>query len=347
VPKALVFSRDVGGTRGLIPVVKILQERKFEIKWVAQEDGGGKDILSAQGIKHCYIKSPQDIKCPDLIVSSACSGQGVEAVRFFNSAKSVVVQDQRGAGLKNWSEGSRPSFIFVNDNIDVEITFNAWRGYKSSQIIISGYPALDSYADFNTARSRNKIYDLFKIDDGKPAVLFAGVWWETGHAISELVESLNALSEDVYLIPRLHPGMKDETPEELPLWEESLAKFRGVLIDTHAPGVDIRDLISVSNLVVSIFSTVLTEAAILRKPNIAILYPDRGMKIYRRLTGLNYYPMVSLGCTDIACNRIELMEKLQKGISGSLDLSESQGKVFKCDGKNSERIADFIEDIIQ
>lgn len=342
--------RDVGGTNALIPVMDLLKT-KYKIRWIAQENGRGKEVLESLGYNFdifSYDRLFQDKNTPNLVVSSMCSDAGHSLARFLKGICPIVaIQDQWTAGLNDvWiNEEYQPDFVLVNDEFDKSLVLKAWFGINPHSIVVTGYPALDKYARFEIQAIKTRVRTKLLLIDDKPVVLFAGQWQQTGHALGELVRALNEIGREVYLVARIHPAMKDNAPEELPLWERALAEFHsGVVVDSSY--LDISDVLAASDAVLSMYSTILTEAAVLKLPNIAILYPGYGQKVYRETAKLEEYPMVSSGCTAMARDYAELRDLVYRALSSGLGLCAAQEKTFRLDGKNAERAADFISRLI-
>lgn len=344
----LAVCKDVGGANALLPVMDIL-ESMYQIRWIAQENGRGKDVLGSLGHNFEFYSPSNQISKDNVVavVSSMCSTAGQDLVKIFKGHCPIItIQDQWGAYLTDtWNE-HRPDYILVNDDIDKEIVLKFWHQYGSNQVVITGYPALDKYAYFDVLLARVKVKDYLSLVLGKPVILFAGQWWNSGHALTELVSVINDLGEDVYLVARPHPGMRDNVPEEVPLWEKALADFNSGTVVDSSSYKNMSDLIAASDIVISMYSTTLMEAAILRLPNIAVLYPNHGMREYAEATKLDEFPMVSLGCTAKAENRQELRDSVRTGLTGDLNLHSAQEKTFQLDGKNSLRAAKFISSLI-
>lgn len=346
MPERIVFvCRDVGGANALLPVADLLN-KKNQIRWLVQEDGRGKDVLKNLGRDfEIYSFSGQASKDNiAAVVSSMCSKAGQDLARHFKGFCPIIaIQDQWTAGLNDiWTDPCcRPDYILVNDRLDRNFVLKTWPGYGENRVVITGYPALDKYVNLDINGIKTSVKKRLSLIENKPIVLFAGQWWQTGHAITELIKALNDLRLDIYLIARPHPAMKDNTPEELPLWNDALANFKsGTLVDSSSVGIS--DVIAVSDLVLSMYSTTLNEAAILRLPNIAILYPGYGLKVYQDVSKLYEYPMVSLGCTAKAQNREELKRLVRTALTGDLGLRSAQEETFHLDGKNALRAAEFI-----
>lgn len=348
--KIVFVCRDVGGANALLPVANLLR-KKNQIQWVVQENGRGKDVLKSSGQDFELYSSASEISKDSVnaFVSSMCSTAGQElAPHFKGSCPVVAIQDQWACGLYNvWNDPKcRPDYILVNDELDKDFVLKAWPDFDPDGIIITGYPALDKYAHLDVQGVKTRVKNTLSLSLQKPVVLFAGQWGHTGHAIMELVKALNEIRQEVSLIVRPHPAMKDNAPEEMPLWEQALAEFHsGTLISDSSP-CTMPDVIAASDLVLSMYSTSLCEAAIMRIPNIAILYPDHGMKEYVEVAKTDNYPMVSLGCTAKASNYEELVQLVRTSLSSDLGLRSAQEKTFNLDGNNAFRAANFISSIL-
>lgn len=331
--RILAVCKCTGGTNAVRPVADLLA-KDYSVEWIDHDRG-------------------EDVKYhPDAIITSVCSRVGRDIIRYFRQTTdrplTIAVNDQWTSGLNIWQEVNfKPDFVFVNDEFDRRLVIDAWGGFSQSRVLISGYPAMDKYANFSIEEAKVRVSESLGIDVSGhiPVVLFAGQWWQTGHAILETVDTLNGFGKFVHFIPRAHPKMTVESPEELPAWEKALSRFNSGNLVVNSSSCNISDLIGVSTIVVSMFSTVLQEAAILRKQNIAVLYPKTGGRVYNTECGIDVsqYPLIALGCTALATNRKELTGHMARALSNQLDLTENQRKTFKLDGKNAQRVADFIK----
>jgi hypothetical protein len=338
VKRVLVACNCVGGTNSVKPVIELLAiDKDVRITWAKNEN----EVME-------YLGRHQ----PSIGITSPCSGVGRFMTQVIN-APTVAIQNQWRAGLDIWDEVlHKPEYIFVNDELDKQIVLDVWPPEDQSiEVIVTGYPAMDQYADFDVEAARSRAGSLgINVSGDFPIVLFAGQWWHTGQAIMETVDALNAVGKRVNFIPRMHPNMAKMSYEEMPAWKSALAEFRLGNLVLNSGHVPIEDLIATATVVVSMFSTVLQEAAILQKQNIAILYPDTGASLYKREAGLNVqdYPLVSLGCTTLVQNRDELIDRLMEAmLSGDgLGLQSKQKEAFLNDGKNTQRAVDFIRSLI-
>ena len=345
----LAVCKNVGGANALLPVMDLLKAN-YRIRWIVQDDGRAKDVLKSLGYEFDLFLSVERVYKEDIIaiVSGMCATVGQALSRHFKGLYPVItIQDQWGAYLGDvWSDPEhRPDYILVNDQLDKDIVLKTWFPYESKKVVITGYPALDKYANLDVQSVRKRVKNVLSIKDNRPVVLFTGQWWHRGHAIGELVKALNEIKLDVYLIARPHPAMKDNASEEIPLWDRALTEFHsGTLIDSSC--CDTFDIITASDLVISMYSATLQEAATIKIPNIAILYLNQGMKKYIEVTRMDNYPMVSLGCTAKAGNYEELVRLLKTALTSDLGLRPAQEEAFSLDGKNALRAADFISSLV-
>ncbi len=346
----LAVVKNVGGTNAVLPVMDLLKE-KHHIHWIAQEDGRGKEVLKSIGQNFGLGPASAEIYRDSVsaIISSTCSTVGRDLARFFKDyCPIIVIQDQWTAGLYDvWTYPEyRPDYILVNDKLDKSLVLKAWPDFNANHVKVTGYPAVDKYVNFDIQSAKTRVKNTLSLIKNKPIVLFAGQWRETGHAITELVRALNEIEHNIYLIARPHPAMKDNSPTEVPLWDKALAGFYSGTLISDSLSCSISDIIASSDLVLSMYSTALNEAAILRIPNIAILYPGHGSRLYTDVTKLEEYPMVSLGCTAKARNYEELVRLIKIALTSDIGLRQAQEKTFQLDGKNALRAAEFISSLI-
>ncbi len=347
--KIVAVCKDTGGFNAIFPVIELLKDL-YQIHWIAQADGRAKDMLKERGCEFkIYNSSAIDTKDVVALVSSTCSLAGqLMTPDFKKTCPVILVQDQWTAGINDvWTDStSRPNYVLVNDWLDKDIFLSSWPEFRDNQVIVTGYPALDKYASVELKTVRGRTRKTLGIEDSWKVVLFSGQWWHSGHALNEVVQSLNYLRLPVCLIARPHPAMKDNSPEEVSVWENALQQFKFGKLISDSSVCNISDVIAASDLVVSMFSTTLMEAAVLRIPNIAVLYPGHGLKLYKEVANTEEYPLVELGCCLEARDRDKLCELISLVLSFRINIRTNQERVFKLDGKNSTRAAQFIDSVI-
>lgn len=350
--KIWAVSKDPGGTANLLPVVKFLRQKGVEVLYFAT--GKAIEILTRAKQDFFPCHSPTEILgkylLPRVLVTGMCShgtlGRDIALSMRLNKVPTVALQDFWGARLwTDWAESCYwPDFICVNDEVGAKIVQQAWPQYPVESIKVFGYPALDRYAGYNVQADSAWARLVLGLVEPKPIVFYAGQVKKSGEILGEVVEVLNELKEDVYFIPRAHPRMKDDAPEEVEKWNQALANFRGGTLVADSSVCDTQSLIAASTVVLSVFVTALVEAAVFRKKNISILYPEVGMKRFYEESGggMKEFPLVELGCSAKVENREEFKILLYTALHGDLGLQEFQEQHFQVDGRNAERVADFI-----
>ncbi|MCH7492076.1 CDP-glycerol glycerophosphotransferase family protein [Patescibacteria group bacterium] len=274
--------KDAGGSRGIVPVVQVLRQLGYQVPLFVE--GQTADFVLSHGEKDFTVQVSAeqimvDHHLPDLLVTDMAStglSLGQNLIPLLRGKSPVVaLQDYWGGCLNtNWSDLQyRPDFICVNDKVGARIVRDAWTEFPESHIGVQGYPALDRYHNYDTKGIAAEIRLALAIPPDMPIVLYAGQWHQSGAMLYQLVAALNTLGRPVCLIPRMHPVMKEQSPEEIPKWEKATSNFSNGQIHTDTSSHDISLLIAAADIVVSMFSTVLVEAAVLRKPNISMLYP--------------------------------------------------------------------------
>ena len=344
--------KDPGGTAGVLPVVRVLRARGEEPLLFA--NGKAIEILKKSDERYiaCELRAEEVLErfgTPEVLLTSMCSqgGIGRDLVELLaGKVPTVALQDSWGSRLWTaWAEPDyRPDFICVNDEVGQNIVMHAWPEFPRDCVKVTGYPALDRYFDYDSAKSKQEVREKLGLKDPLSVVFFGGQIKRTGEVLSELVSALNDLDERVYFIPRQHPRMMDDAPEQTALWLEALGRFRNGVLISDTAAFDAQSLIAASGVTVSMFSTVLVEAAVMRKQNISMLYPDSGWAEFVAETGggMSESPIVDLGCSAKATNREELTDCLIRGLWHRLCLEDSQKRTFSADGKSAQRVANFI-----
>lgn len=347
-----VVCKDPGGMAGVLPVVDALMMADHTVRLFA--DGKAIELLSRLGHDFFACTSVDDVlsrypnERPDLFLTSMCSGASVGrdlVPHLKGTCPIVALQVTHGAYLlTDWSESRfRPDLICVNDELGAQIVSRAWPDVFSDRIKITGYPALDKYSSYNTADVAIKTRQTLQLEPEKPIVLYCGQVARSGEVLQEIVAVLNELKRDVYFIPRQHDRMMIDAPDQLSYWQAALNDFKGGILVEGTSAVEIASLLASADVVLSMYSMALTEAAVLRKQSIAVLYPDVGMRqLLAETGGMSEFPLVSLGCTVKASSRQELTNALTSALGRGLGLETNQSRYFSIDGKNTQRVVEII-----
>ena len=337
----------------MLPVVDALIAAGHTVMLFA--DGKAVDLLPRLGRGFFACTSVDDVlsrypnERPDLFLTSMCSGGGVgrDLVPHLRGVCPIVaLQDTYGVRLlTDWSEFRfRPDLICVNDEVGARIVREAWPDMPADRIKITGYPALDRYNGYNVADIAIKTRQALRLELGKPIIVYFGQVDRTGEVLQDVVAVLNELQRNLYFIPRQHDRMTIDAPDQVSHWQAALADFKGGILIKDTSAVETASLLASSDVVLAMYSTVLAEAAVLRKQNIAVLYPDVGMHQFLTETGnvMPEFPLVTLGCTVKASSRQELTDTLITALGRGLELEANQSRYFLTDGKNSQRVVELL-----
>ena len=347
--------KDPGGTASILPAVRELRRRRVPVTLFG--NGKAVELLTNRGEKFTPASDTQSVLSqhspPRVLLTSMCGDGGVGrdlVPLLWDQSKIVAVQDFWGAQLlTSWSDQQyRPHVICVNDRVGSELVEKAWPDFHPSQVIITGYPALDKYVNYDATKADRATRDTLDITLDEYVILFGGQLEGSGAMLSELIEALNVIGTPITLIARPHPRMSNDAPEEMTLWSQSLRQRQTGRIVDSAKVSDVRALISTASLVVSMYSTMLVEAAVMRRDNISLLYPKVGAKQLCESTGglMSDFPLVTLGCSQKAEHIDQLIQLIRRAINTSLALRADQERTFRLDGHNSSRVADLIASLM-
>jgi len=346
--------KDPGGVNVIMPTVRELQG--LGIPTTVYAYGAAVGLLSGQ----VFIDVEKEGVRPDFkqrcaLITSMDSNMWFsrDMLRLFKylEKKTVIIEDYWGGGYNTElsDPAYRPDFVILNDEVGKRIVLESWKDFHEGRIIASGYPSLDRFAHINIEVARRQVREGYEISDNMKVVLYAGQLERTSETLNELIEALHVFcdTENIFLIARQHPRMKDDAPHQITLWQEALLRFKGRTAGN--PYIyNMPTLIVASDVVVSAFSTCLLEAAALRKPNIAILYPEVEQRILNEATGDAYkeLPIIDLGCTFKAECRDSIKHYLRKSFLDPEFLVEAQKRAFRLDGKNALQAAGFISGLL-
>ncbi|MDO8585397.1 MAG: hypothetical protein Q7R85_04780 [bacterium] len=358
--------KDTGGTNGAIPVVCELRKMGHVVTVIANTNCDGVPGRDCKGIAElvkadmAFVKASsaegllEQFTLPDAVVTDTSTGGGVgrDLIPLLpSSCVTFALQDYWGGCLINdWADPEyRPSYIIVGDTIGAETVRKAWPEFNPERIGVTGYPALDKYADPGAILAEAERFNTHFQLGFVPTVFYAGSTLN-GQCLMELVKAIETTGRRVNLIVRPHPRMIEEEPNELPVWGMAVARLlsdrKSKVITTNHEGWSTPSLIAAADVTISAYSTCLLEAAALLKQNITLWTPEVRAAFMSKARGfggvLNEFPLVTLGCTVKAESVQELGGLLRMSFADQLDLRAAQKRHYPNDGKNAFRAAEFI-----
>jgi len=365
----IVACNIAGGFNNIFPVGKQLKKGDFRVVWVAEKKSyAERALLEAGEFPKVFELATEVVKThpnPAAVITGF-SEDKKESIRklewelirrYGGICPTIMIQDswEGHVFIPPWDDGRvRPDMVVVNDEIGASIIRKAWPDF-GGKISVTGFPSLDIYKDVNFEQEA----DIFRKKNGLgsiPVLFFAGTVSVAGEVITELVRVLSGIEEDVCLAVKPHPAMKERSSEQQKeLWREAVNVFsrkeRHVLVDVN--NEEMMGTLSAARAVFTDVSTLGWIKALMRGINVWMLYPEIGMAQYRKDVGFKMEepPMITAGCSVLAGNNRDLEAIINLILSGSGTLEKmlrpNQEKVFKLDGKNTERAVNIIRNLIK
>lgn len=348
--------KDPGGTNNVLPVALFMRKKWGElcdIRVIADQSGKAEEIIRKAEVGD-YLNAYsmvdlQHLPRPEIVVTSMCSGEslGRSLVADFGLERktfTIAMPDSPwGRYEKEWNDPQYyPTWLLVNDPSCSMNLQNIWRLYDAEKIKIFPWPFLDKYWKFDSSDAFGTV-DEFCGYDRKSVISFLGQLDGTSEVLRETVMALNAINMPVNFVVRLHLRCSDREKE---VCKKILKEFSsGRSIYTESPlDIATSTLIAGSDTVVSVYSLSLIEAAALRKQTISVI-TEAGYKMFRDDIGEKMIPdFGNAGYAYEVHNLAEFTIALQKAINGKLrrELLPKQKAALTVDGKNAERVANFI-----
>ena len=211
--------------------------------------------------------------------------------------------------------------------------------FPPSSVVIAGQPRYDILAVAKRFFSREKFCSKLNLDPDRKIVLVATENLPTPEGEAFLRNILRALKNfpDLQIVVKLHPREKGE-------WYNKVVKEENVRAIILSRKADTFETLYACDLLITGFSTVITEATILGKPSVTL-------HIGKKEDPTPYYKDVTL--------RIYREEDLVSAIREALYDEEARDKLkkagkkfvyqhaYKQDGRATERVADLIEEMIK
>lgn len=212
-------------------------------------------------------------------------------------------------------------------------------GIGKERVHALGIPRTDMFFDEEKIKKIKKaIYEKYDILKDKKVILFAPTFRGSGRKsayypedyinLDTIYEKLNA--NDVFVI-KLHPFTKNKIVIN--------KKYQDKIIDLTNYG-DINELLLVTDLLITDYSSVIFEYAFMEKP-VIFYVPD--LEEYNHSRSF-YYDYNEYVYGTLAKNQEELLKKMENAMVDNVKLKAFKEKFLnRCDGKSSKR---FVEELI-
>lgn len=344
--------QDSGEMAGMLPVVAELRKLGVSVRLLAA--GHALDKLKAEGHEYWDATDPAAVaaaqEAPRLLLATTAyqGGAGRDLIPLLRGkSKSVLLQSMWG-GLAGWGQEHMPDYVITNDHVGEGVVTKLWPELALVSVYKTGFPMLDQYAGFDVIGERAKARQMLKLGDNKPLVVFAGQSDATGAMLAELVEVLNPYCDHIHFAPRPHPRMMRDYASEAARWDKAVASYRGRVVDTSQ--CSMMQLVAAAypyGAVVSMYSTVLLEAAAARTAAIAMLYPEALAAFRKENPGLEQFPLAELECAWYAPDRASLEYAVSTALARSNVRRPQQMQHIVVDGQNARRAADVVIGLLQ
>ncbi|MDD4761784.1 MAG: hypothetical protein PHZ25_02075 [Candidatus Pacebacteria bacterium] len=346
----LAAMSDVGSFRTIFPVGVCLRKMGHEVKF--QAFGNSIKLLKEKGEENQKIEG---------MVKGVVTGMSSDEFEYSiasvwrDKCSVITIPDQWSSPFFSggWKKREKyPDAICVNDDLGREAV-RAW-GFNGL-VVETGWPALDFYADRKKWKNRKqKMRERLELasilSKETKLIFFVGQGSkENTEAFQELLEVAVKIDLPIKIIAREHPNARRHNPEEAEFWEKTIRdnKNKNLLLEIPDSSFSSLEFLATADVVVSDFSTVLTEATILEKPTISILYPNKPVsENFRRWSWTSKtFPLAALGCCQTAENRSQLKKYLEQALTLDFQFKKQVEKKFRLDGKNSMRVAQVVENL--
>lgn len=206
------------------------------------------------------------------------------------------------------------------------------RGIDPNSIHVTGQPAFDQHPWFLMHTKRSDVCSRIGIDEHKKLVTFMSQPnAEREDAFRTIIRALNSIDcSDINFIVKLHPN-EDGRIQELILHEYGFDRIKLV------KNFDARELLAVSDLIMTVSSTTGLEAAVMGKLLVYVNVTDKE----------DFIPFDDMRIGIKCTNDSELADVLKDALINGKSLSLPETSSYKTDGKASERVGELVKTIAE
>lgn len=211
-------------------------------------------------------------------------------------------------------------------------------GISEDKVIATGVPRTDIFFDERYKEKKvNELYEKYPLLRDKKVIMFAptfrGNGQKTAHYDFEQLDlelMYEQLSDEYVMIMKLHPFIKN-----IPTLEE---KYKNFIVDLSHER-EINDLLFISDLLITDYSSVCFEYALLNRPMIFFAYDLEDYIASRDF----YYPYETFVPGPIVKTSKEIVEVINKQQYNQEKLDQFRAKFFDhLDGKSTQRVVDRL-----
>lgn len=211
-------------------------------------------------------------------------------------------------------------------------------GISVDNVVSTGVPRTDIFFDEEYKRKKmDELYGKYPILRDKKVIMFAPTFRGNGQKTAyydfdkfDIEKMFNEFGKEYVVIMKLHPFVKD-----VPKIDEKYSDF---IIDLSAER-EINDLLFISDILITDYSSVCFEYSLLKRPMIFFAYDMEAYIASRDF----YYPYKSFVPGPIVRDTDGIVNVIKKGDFKLEKLESFRNKFFDhFDGKSTERVVDMI-----
>ena len=249
--------------------------------------------------------------------------------------------------LKQSTRNHRNYDIALTSGREIVPFYSEAYGIPESHVKPIGVPRTDIFFDSSYGeRVRNELLKKYPVCRGKKVVLFAPTFRGSGNKTAffpkdkfPVNQVMEGLPEDVVLIVKHHPFVKQGFDVD--------QKYQNRVLDL-SEAENINDLLFITNLLITDYSSVIFEASLLDIPMIFYAFDLQQYLKERNL----YFDFASFVPGKIVWDIQELIPWIQKGLLESLQDKERyiafrEFFLSSLDGKSTERTISLIEELLK
>lgn len=269
---------------------------------------------------------------------------GVECIQLWHAAGAI-----KKFGLEDQSNSTRShrankrflnvyrnfNKVVVGSDAMATVFMNAF-GIPSENILRTGIPRTDFF--FDKYKKRQVIEKLESVNENlkfKKTILYAPTYrdgdLDTSDIKLDLERMQKELGDEYIVLLRLHPAIRTTISYN--------DKFPGFVYDYSGPAYDVNELLLVTDILISDYSSIPYEFALLNKPMIFYAYD---LEEYTKSRGLweNYASMVPGPVVEKTAEIIKVIKENEFDMSLVRDFSKKWNKYSN--GKSSMNLVSYI-----
>ncbi len=376
--RILVGARMQGAVNALLPVIKELRLRGYEISFLADlpaenvlrsnfpelvEKDIGDPLLTVAVIKPSLILSGLSINGgPGIEFYLAAEAEGDESLGI-QHIPTVWVEDYWGISVRGQNKHHVfPDVVCTFDkasrDLDIKTLENdqvaSERGLVNrTEFIVTGSPAFDQLATETDIQTVNdKVRAQFGINKNTQVITYMSDMPPNDlETLTYLVKSLNEVKfgeRRPVFIARIHPAIYGNGPlsRHKKEYERILAELKSCdIVDTMGK-CSTDEVAKATDVVISAYSTEGVKAVYRGKLSLFMLLPGLGRDDLKRDSGMDNLPVIedgsSVGVFDVK-NLTGSLSGLLLDESVQEKLRSAQVKHRRLDGHNADRVVEVIE----